>query len=894
MELLGRPEQYTDEDIGSGEKGFSELLEHEKEELLQDQSDEDGKDNGGLQRIGAKSLSKKRRCTSENGSSNGKRIRKKQLVLNYYEDEDELMDEMERDTEIAFMIKSKTRKRGSPGRGRINRSSSVDSGVKDESKNTISYTSSSSPPSSPSSSVSVLRWERGRCTSRHRKNNGDVCFKCHQCMQESKTIVSCSKCKTNTYCIRCIKEWYPHMKVQDVKEFCPFCRQNCNCNACLHSTGMIKTSKRDLSDYEKTQHLTHLILSVLPFLKEFSDEQKEEIKIEANIQRESPSNIIIEQTLCFNDERVYCNHCATSIVDLHRSCPDPTCKYELCLSCCREIRQGSLLNRTEVKFQYRNRGCEYIHGGDPSRECSSVQAPDNHIEPLTGWNANDDNSITCAPKEMGGCGERKLALKRILPCDWIANLEAKAKTVIDICETKNCTFKHEYGETRTDMLRKAASREDSCDNYLYCPDSWDTLKEGGLLHFRKHWINGEPVIVQNVLEQANGLSWEPMVMWRALSENMDPNSTSQFSEVKTIDCLAGCEVEINTRQFFEGYTEGRMYGNSWPEMLKLKDWPPSDAFENLLPRHCDEFISALPFQEYTDPRAGLLNLAVKLPPGVLKPDMGPKTYIAYGLVEELGRGDSVTKLHCDMSDAVNILTHTAEIKLGDEQKSAISDLKKLHRAQDERELRNWVNSQSGRSGSQIGDDEIIEKNYNREFKVPEDHAEGPTLSGSPCMEAVDETGGGALWDIFRREDVPKLEAYLKKHVKEFRHTYCSLVERVIHPIHDQSFYLTVDHKRKLKEEFGIEPWTFVQSLGEAVFIPAGCPHQVRNLKSCTKVAVDFVSPENVHECLRLTKDFRQLPKNHRAREDKLEIKKMILYAVDHAVKDLEALVATQV
>ncbi|KAK9161183.1 hypothetical protein Syun_007524 [Stephania yunnanensis] len=29
---------------------------------------------------------------------------------------------------------------------------------------------------------------------------------------------------------------------------------------------------------------------------------------------------------------------------------------------------------------------------------------------------------------------------------------------------------------------------------------------------------------------------------------------------------------------------------------------------------------------------------------------------------------------------------------------------------------------------------------------------------------------------------------------------------------------------------GIEPRTFVQQLGEAVFIPAGCPHQVRNLK----------------------------------------------------------------
>lgn len=42
-------------------------------------------------------------------------------------------------------------------------------------------------------------------------------------------------------------------------------------------------------------------------------------------------------------------------------------------------------------------------------------------------------------------------------------------------------------------------------------------------------------------------------------------------------------------------------------------------------------------------------------------------------------------------------------------------------------------------------------------------------------------------------------------------------------------------------------------------------------QSCIKVALDFVSPDNVEECIRLTDEFRLLPKNHRAKEDKLEV-----------------------
>lgn len=50
--------------------------------------------------------------------------------------------------------------------------------------------------------------------------------------------------------------------------------------------------------------------------------------------------------------------------------------------------------------------------------------------------------------------------------------------------------------------------------------------------------------------------------------------------------------------------------------------------------------------------------------------------------------------------------------------------------------------------------------------------------------------------------------------------------------------------------------------------------------------MDFVSPENVQECVRLTEEFRLLPKNHRSKEDKLEVHAYIF--VEHIMtRDVE-------
>ena len=79
-----------------------------------------------------------------------------------------------------------------------------------------------------------------------------------------------------------------------------------------------------------------------------------------------------------------------------------------------------------------------------------------------------------------------------------------------------------------------------------------------------------------------------------------------------------------------------------------------------------------------------------------------------------------------------------------------------------------------------------------------------------------------------------------------------VAERLAHPIHDANFYVDGAMRRRLWEEAGVQSYHFVQHAGEAVFIPAGCPHQVLNFRSCIKVAQDFVSPEHIGHCLELT------------------------------------------
>uniref|UniRef100_A0A0E0KFC1 JmjC domain-containing protein n=1 Tax=Oryza punctata TaxID=4537 RepID=A0A0E0KFC1_ORYPU len=783
---------------------------------------------------------------------------------------------------------------------------------------------------------------------------GENALMCHQCQRNDKgRVIWCQSCKNKRFCEPCMKRWYPDLSEVDFAAKCPYCRKNCNCKACLRMIGVKKPPEKKISEENQRHYAFHIVDLLLPWLKELQQEQMKEKELEGKLQGVSMDEV--------NDR------CKTSIVDFHRSCK--ACSYDLCLACCWELRKGEIPGGEEAKsVQWEDRGQKYVFGIPKDRNkrvsskkhmetpntesCNDMAVAGDPNNPLLLWKANSDGSIPCPPKEIGGCGASSLELRCLLPELMISELEHRANKVIKreafdkaINKTSDqCPCFYHSSKIRTNAIRKAANRNGSCDNYLYCPDAND-IQEDDLLHFQMHWSKGEPVIVSDALRLTSGLSWEPLVMWRALREKKTNGDVEdEHFAVKAVDCLDWNEVEINIHMFFMGYMRGRRHPMTfWPEMLKLKDWPPSSMFDQRLPRHGAEFITALPFPEYTDPRYGPLNLAVRLPAGVLKPDLGPKTYIAYGYYEELGRGDSVTKLHCDMSDAVNILMHTAEVSYDTEQLDKIAKTKKQMREQDLQELfgvsesgtkgkaddeaskiscsmeNKHTSNQSTKgldinalppddSGSDIGDkpsfcqseveSELTQcSKHNHEVNSSvKMHAGGHCTSdnqgyidrsGFQCTDSDcsdQQKTGGALWDIFRREDSEKLQDYLWKHASEFRHIHCNPVKNVSHPIHDQTFYLTAEHKRKLKEEHGVEPWTFEQKLGEAVFIPAGCPHQ-----SCIKVALDFVSPENVGECVKLTGEFRRLPSHHRAKEDKLEIKKIALNALKEVINFLDPL-----
>lgn len=723
---------------------------------------------------------------------------------------------------------------------------------------------------------------------------------CHQCRRNDRDIVIwCLRCDKRGYCNSCISTWYSDIPLEEIQRICPACRGTCNCKVCLRSDNSIKVRIREIPVLDKLKYLHCLLSSVLPVVKQIHHEQASEVELEKRLHG---SNMLLARAKLSADEQMCCNFCRIPIIDYHRRCP--SCSYDLCLSCCRDLREASpngvkgesVDNKIDGKSQEKTTVSEQV-------KVSKLKLilPDK----FPGWQANSDGSIPCPPKDYGGCGCSSLNLSRIFKMNWVAKLVKNVEEMVSGCRIYNPGSPQKIGLDDPGLCQYAC-REDSDGNFLYCPTSED-IKSDGIGNFRKHWARGEPVIVKQVFDSSSTSSWDPVVIWRGIRETTDEKMKDENRLVKAIDCLDWSEVDIELGQFIKGYSEGRIHENGWPEMLKLKDWPSPSASEEFLLYQRPEFISKLPLLEYIHSKWGLLNVAAKLPHYSLQNDVGPKIFVSYGTYEELGRGDSVTNLHFNVRDMVYLLVHTCNVKPKGWQKMEIQKIQKSFKEYEVKDSLQdpQVGLDEGKSsdttldgqGVQIVCGAKLDANENEsmvdqglETIDVEENNVNCEQSNRDGEDVSEKTHPGVLWDVFRRQDVPKLTEYLRTHWKEFGKPDCVLNDFVKGPLYDETFFLNGHHKRKLKEEFGVEPWLFEQHLGQAVFVPAGCPFQVRNLQSTVQLGLDFVSPESLGEAVRLAEEIRCLPNDHEAKLQVLEVGKISLYAASSAIKEVQKLV----
>ncbi|VAH90828.1 unnamed protein product [Triticum turgidum subsp. durum] len=634
--------------------------------------------------------------------------------------------------------------------------------------------------------------------------------------------------------------WYSDIAIDDIQKVCPACRGICNCKVCLQGDNVIKARVQEISVVDKLKYLHSILAYVLPVLKQIYSDQCFEIGVETRAYdiRRSQTNVV----------RGEYAESKGPVVETNKDSASDRARLE-----------PSAASVNDKLFP------------------EPIDANDIGIRSLfPTWRANNDGSITCGPHEAGGCGSSKLVLRRIFKINWIDS--------------------------------------DGIDGNSVYSSVLENLKYEGIVHFRKHWINGEPVIIRNAFEPSLSSSWDPLSIWRGIQEIMD-EKMDENAIVKAVDCSNQSEVHIKLNQFIKGYSDGHKGEDGKLIMLKLKDWPPVSVLEEFLLCQRPEFIVNFPLVDFIHSKWGFLNLAAKLPPDALQSEVGLKLLIAYGRQQQPGKSDSVTNLMVKMGDVVHMLMHRAEMRylcpksLQPEQPERIANGMAVH-----------VNAHAPVQNLNLDMGEQSPEHTVSKSCGPSAGSSAELSSSSHSEQAktngVERSQPGALWDVFRRQDVPMLNKYLASNWEELTNNSQAMLSvitshysmpnlaepllsnmfmlrilflwfQVKHPIYDQAVYLREHHKRVLKDQYGIEPRTFEQHIGEAVFIPAGCPYQVKNLQSTVQLALDFLSPESLRESARMAQEIRCLPNHHDAKLKMLEVGKIALYAASSAVKEIQ-------
>ncbi|KAE8732493.1 Lysine-specific demethylase 3B, putative isoform 2 [Hibiscus syriacus] len=303
------------------------------------------------------------------------------------------------------------------------------------------------------------------------------------------------------------------------------------------------------------------------------------------------------------------------------------------------------------------------------------------------------------------------------------------------------------------------------------------------------------------------------------------------------------EVEIGIVQSFLGSLGKLAQSSMCDEKLKLKGCLSSQTFQEQFPDHYTELVRSLPLPDYLDPASGVLNIAARLPQEFMKPDLGPSVSISYCSDEELVQANSVTKLCYSLCDMVNVVAHATDAPVSMKQLNKIRKLLEKKQFQDQKELAKTNLDQkmatkvkekcpsNDKNMEEVGLNGTVSKEICRLLPSNTIHS-SEALEDHEILRTRTDLAKlcGATWDVFRRQDVPKLIEYLKKYANEFDHT-CGFQKHVVHPILDQNFFLVAGHKRRLKEEY------------------AGCPYQIRNVKSVRIGEEEEERRENIEEHL---------------------------------------------
>lgn len=588
-----------------------------------------------------------------------------------------------------------------------------------------------------------------------------------------------------------------------------------------------KSDKKLETDSESTDYILNCIAS------QFCEMTDEEINIARNLK----SGEVISWKRSVLQVREMCDVCETSLFNFHWTCRD--CGTCICIDCFKERQKGFIRWKLIKKVDKEERDQFFWY------KCATGKQ--DHDLMLTQMTTEDtlfflNEKLHKVSEQRGitqkcGCSLRTKSCLLMESKNILLEGEQQPQPNQSYFALRKMIKKQRH-KKKLSMVRRLSLTE---SNQIYPRIKHRWICQGRILKllepletddsykiFQDQWEHGKPLIIGNVTRKMNRKIWLPSYF------------SAHFGNDKhiLIDCKKSTAISrVPMKYFWDGFQSiaKRLPREGTDKLvLKLKDWPTSDDFADILKEHFKDFMNNLPMCAYTR-RDGKFNLARYLPDHFSRPDLGPKMYSAYSQGYPANNGS--TNLHLDVSDAINVMVYVS----------------KPH------------------------DAHLSPNQYSTEkIRVALDHAGADEIDKQRCNKLP-----GAVWHIYPAHQADDIRELLHEVARE-KGTPLGPNDD---PIHDQDWYLTNDLRKRLKAR-GVDGFTLVQYEGDAVFIPAGAPHQVLNILDCIKVALDFVAPENLPECFNLTEEFRLLSKRHANHEDKLQIKNILFHTVKNLIVDL--------